>query len=282
MRMYISRSLIGALLSLAIGLAQNPTPAPISPPLQTRPAVLGSLESYVAYPAGAGVPYASASQLAKALGLGYLGGGNRLSLSIGSRVASFTVYPSEAQAVSGGGAWQRSGGIWVPLPLLARTLDLFYEVRGREIAVGLKPARLLGAVVTQSEGVERITLQLDRDVSARLLSDDRVGLVGVTGGEAEGVTINSVAYGLEVGLPGSGPARLYFLPRQVVVERGNPKGSRIPLVVIDPGHGGADPGTIQSGIREKDLTLNLAQTLRTLLAPSGIRVSLTRQGDQAH
>ncbi|NAW18918.1 N-acetylmuramoyl-L-alanine amidase, partial [Salmonella sp. hn-f5] len=91
--------------------------------------------------------------------------------------------------------------------------------------------------------------------------------------------INSVAYGLEVGLPGSGPARLYFLPRQVVVERGNPKGSRIPLVVIDPGHGGADPGTIQSGIREKDLTLNLAQTLRTLLAPSGIRVSLTRQGD---
>ncbi|ADH63921.1 cell wall hydrolase/autolysin [Allomeiothermus silvanus DSM 9946] len=281
MRMYISRSLIGALLSLAIGLAQNPTPAPISPPLQTRPAVLGSLESYVAYPAGAGVPYAPASQLAKALGLGYLGGGSRLSLSIGSRVASFTVYPSEAQAVSGGGAWQRSGGIWVPLPLLARTLDLFYEVRGREIAVGLKPARLLGAVVTQSEGVERITLQLDRDVSARLLSDDRVGLVGVTGGEAEGVTINSVAYGLEVGLPGSGPARLYFLPRQVVVERGNPKGSRIPLVVIDPGHGGADPGTIQSGIREKDLTLNLAQTLRTLLAPSGIRVSLTRQGDQA-
>lgn len=129
----------------------------------------------------------------------------RLSLSIGSRVASFTVYPSEAQAVSGGGAWQRSGGIWVPLPLLARTLDLFYEVRGREIAVGLKPARLLGAVVTQSEGVERITLQLDRDVSARLLSDDRVGLVGVTGGEAEGVTINSVAYGLEVGLPVAAP-----------------------------------------------------------------------------
>lgn len=284
MQMRIPRwGLTGVLVGLlATGLAQTPAPepTPAPPPPQTRPAVLGSLESYVAYPAGAGVPYASAPQLAKALGLGYLGGGGRLSLSAGSRVASFIVYSDEAQAVNNGGAWQRSGGIWVPLPRLARTLDLFYEVRGREVAVGLKPARLLGAVVTQSEGIERITLRLDRDVSARLLSDDWVGLVGVTGGEAERVTVNSASYGLEVGLPGSGPARLYFLPRQVVVERGSPKGSRIPLVVIDPGHGGADAGVIQSGLREKDLTLNLAQALRTLLAPSGVRVSLTRQGDQ--
>jgi len=265
----------GALVGLlAIGLAQT------SPPLQTRPAALGGLESYVAYPADAGVPYASAPQLAKALGLGYLEDGGRLSLSTGSRVASFVIYPDEAQAVGGGGAWRRLGGVWVPLPQLVRTLDLFYELRGREVVVGLKPARLLGVALTQTEGVERITLRLDRDVPARLLGDDRVGLVGVTGGEAEGVTLSSTPYGLEVGLPGSGPARLYFLPRQVVVERGSPQGSRIPLVVIDPGHGGADAGVIQSGVREKDLTLNLAQALRTLLASSGIRVRLTRQGDQ--
>ncbi|PZA06914.1 MULTISPECIES: N-acetylmuramoyl-L-alanine amidase [unclassified Meiothermus] len=275
MRMRIPRwGLMGALVGLAVGLAQTPVP------LQTRPLMLGSLQSYVAYPADAGVPYASAPQLAKALGLGYLEEGGRLSLSVGSRVASFTVYPSGAQAVAGEGAWQRSGGIWVPLPRLARLLDLSYEVRDDGVAVGLKPARLLGAVVTQSEGVERITLQLDRDVPARLLGDDRVGLVGVTGGGAEGVTTAPAVYGLEVGLPGSGPARLYFLPRQVVVERGNPKSSRVPLVVIDPGHGGTDSGFIQSGIREKDLTLNLAQTLRALLTSSGLRVSLTREGDQ--
>ena len=55
-----------------------------------------------------------------------------------------------------------------------------------------------------------------------------------------------------------------------------------PIVVIDAGHGGQDPGAVAvSGeVREKDLTLALARELRDLLVQRGrVRVAMTRDGD---
>lgn len=60
---------------------------------------------------------------------------------------------------------------------------------------------------------------------------------------------------------------------------GPPDNSR-PLVVIDAGHGGKDPGTVSGGRREKDLVLSLALALKDrLLKEGGIRVALTREDD---
>lgn len=56
-----------------------------------------------------------------------------------------------------------------------------------------------------------------------------------------------------------------------------------PLVVIDAGHGGHDPGAINpnNGWREKDVTLDMARALRDALLQTGrIRVALTRDDDQ--
>ena len=55
-----------------------------------------------------------------------------------------------------------------------------------------------------------------------------------------------------------------------------------PLVVIDAGHGGHDPGASgQRGEREKMITLSLALALRdALLADGHVRVALTRDGDR--
>ncbi|MEP3051645.1 MAG: N-acetylmuramoyl-L-alanine amidase [Erythrobacter sp.] len=53
-----------------------------------------------------------------------------------------------------------------------------------------------------------------------------------------------------------------------------------PLVVIDAGHGGRDPGAVGQGIQEKDVTLAIALALRDeLLREDGIRVALTRDDD---
>jgi len=55
------------------------------------------------------------------------------------------------------------------------------------------------------------------------------------------------------------------------------------VLVLDPGHGGADSGYVASGgVREKDVALMLAQKLRARLAERlpGVRVVLTREGDQ--
>lgn len=56
-----------------------------------------------------------------------------------------------------------------------------------------------------------------------------------------------------------------------------------PLVVIDAGHGGHDPGAInkENGRREKDVTLAIAQAIRDQLVRSGrVRVALTRDDDR--
>lgn len=55
-----------------------------------------------------------------------------------------------------------------------------------------------------------------------------------------------------------------------------------PLVVIDAGHGGHDPGALsaQAGVREKDVTLAVARAIRDELMKGGrVRVALTRDDD---
>lgn len=62
-----------------------------------------------------------------------------------------------------------------------------------------------------------------------------------------------------------------------------PDDARLPLVVIDAGHGGHDPGALSphSGKREKDITLALARAIRDDLVASGrVRVALTRSDDR--
>ena len=56
-----------------------------------------------------------------------------------------------------------------------------------------------------------------------------------------------------------------------------------PLVVIDAGHGGHDPGAVAptGGIREKDVTLSVARAIRDELLKGGrVRVALTREDDR--
>ncbi|WP_271077715.1 N-acetylmuramoyl-L-alanine amidase family protein [Aurantiacibacter sp. MUD61] len=53
-----------------------------------------------------------------------------------------------------------------------------------------------------------------------------------------------------------------------------------PLVVIDAGHGGPDPGTVGEDYYEKTIVLGLARALRDrLIEEGGIRVAMTREDD---
>ena len=56
-----------------------------------------------------------------------------------------------------------------------------------------------------------------------------------------------------------------------------------PLIIIDPGHGGSDPGTVsvtgQRVIYEKTQNLLLSLTLKAELLRNGFQVDLTRTGD---
>jgi N-acetylmuramoyl-L-alanine amidase len=51
------------------------------------------------------------------------------------------------------------------------------------------------------------------------------------------------------------------------------------IVVLDPGHGGGDPGAVANGVKEKDINLSTALKLESALKSKGIKVELTRRTD---
>ncbi len=51
------------------------------------------------------------------------------------------------------------------------------------------------------------------------------------------------------------------------------------VLVLDAGHGGSDPGAQRGFVKEKELTLAIAQKTRAKLAASGIKVIMTRSDD---
>jgi N-acetylmuramoyl-L-alanine amidase len=65
-------------------------------------------------------------------------------------------------------------------------------------------------------------------------------------------------------------------------DRLSPDAREVRTVIVDPGHGGADPGAIGvGGLREKDVTLRLSKLLSAKLRALGFRVVATREGDRS-
>lgn len=70
--------------------------------------------------------------------------------------------------------------------------------------------------------------------------------------------------------------------------RPNPGSSPLPsvprsnaVVVIDPGHGGADPGAVGiGGLRESEVVLDISRQVAALLKQQGVEAVLTRQRDE--
>jgi len=89
-----------------------------------------------------------------------------------------------------------------------------------------------------------------------------------------GVRPNVPAYVIRIPLP---VERAVDLPK---IE--GPDDASRPLVVIDAGHGGHDPGASGAGgLKEAQLTLSLARALRDeLVRRARVRIALTRDGDR--
>jgi N-acetylmuramoyl-L-alanine amidase len=56
--------------------------------------------------------------------------------------------------------------------------------------------------------------------------------------------------------------------------------SRTPVLVLDAGHGGSDTGAVRSGVKEKNLNLDIVKRLNTLLKGHKIKVYMTRTTDK--
>lgn len=75
------------------------------------------------------------------------------------------------------------------------------------------------------------------------------------------------------------PVEAATYPPQSYAYAGNALMGR--TIVLDPGHGGSDTGAIGSmGLKEKEVTLSIAQDLRSMLEKKGAKVILTRKNDR--
>ena len=160
----------------------------------------------------------------------------------------------------------------------------------------------------------RVVLDLDAPASyeLRLVDDPARLVVNVPGARFAATTTLTVADGLVQRVrfnPGPERAQVvldlavdriahrHFVlpaagerPDRIVVDimPAAPEGGALPaappastwVVVIDPGHGGLDPGAERDGIREKDIVLDVSRRLRELIdAAPGFTARLTRQRD---
>ena len=129
---------------------------------------------------------------------------------------------------------------------------------------------------TSDAPVVRIAFTLTGDQQVDIAPND-AGVV-LTVGNAQSTDAGRIGYGQTGGAPVVGSAASPEPgPSDAPWKFGPNPGSRV--IVIDPGHGGGDTGTQHNGLVEKDLTLDIAQRLRTLLAAQGWTVRMTRESD---
>ncbi|MCL2816770.1 MAG: peptidoglycan-binding protein, partial [Clostridiales bacterium] len=65
----------------------------------------------------------------------------------------------------------------------------------------------------------------------------------------------------------------------IVAQHNNISGGALPVIVLDPGHGGSDPGAVNGARMEKNDNLNMALAVRRNLQAQGQRVVMTRSTD---
>lgn len=190
-------------------------------------------------------------------------------------------------------------------PVLATTLD------AGTVASSVKPPQIVRIESWPGRDAARIVVVLDRPSAYRVgdellagsgapsifLDLDGVDLGSVprdsgSTGIVTRVRAESTTTGSRVSLDLGGQAwrRVFYMhePYRIVVDvASHPPGVKgrnartVARVVLDPGHGGKDAGAVgPAGVREKDVTLDIAHRVAPVLAEKGVQVVLTRDDDR--
>lgn len=158
------------------------------------------------------------------------------------------------------------------------------DERPNTAAVGSVRVRQIGSAAAPVVRVA-FTLRGDRRVDVTpaggaltiaVANQPEINLARTGNGQLGGATVAQSSAQSPAGPP---VAPIAPQPQSTPWKFGLPKGSENRIIVIDPGHGGADAGTAHNGLVEKNLTLDISLRLRTLLTAAGWNVRLTRDSD---
>jgi N-acetylmuramoyl-L-alanine amidase len=189
-----------------------------------------------------------------------------------------------------------------PLDLSAHGSELWIELARTRIAIpprplfGYETAPLVTVRAIESDGGSRIVVEVIGKADyaiARLKSRNEIVLRVATAGADPNIAAPMIVHDDAPRRPAPSVARPVAFapadnPRPVSLAQpvapanlndSNRQAGHF-LVMIDPGHGGYDPGTQSSaGALEKDLALQIATRLKAALEARGIRAELTRSTD---
>jgi len=126
-------------------------------------------------------------------------------------------------------------------------------------------------------GWSRMVLELARPLAvetAEMVTDDGGRVV------IRLAPVSAEAFAARSGAPESAVFALPDPVTDLIPPKRRQTGDRAVIVMLDPGHGGLDPGAERGGVVEADLMLSFARELRdTLLRSGGFEVFLTRDDD---
>ncbi|MEO6192831.1 MAG: N-acetylmuramoyl-L-alanine amidase [Thermoanaerobaculia bacterium] len=233
-----------------------------------------------------------------------IGPGNAI-ITVGDNIISLSQPPSRGE-----------GGLQVPVDFLKKTFGdllgyafewhpeisrLTIARRGnRELAVTLDVVHLQGMTTIVLQFPEEPRYQIDRSqpgaITVQMLSDQ---LTPPPAKEVQDPLVQAVVIGpqqVRIQLAAGAQAENYVLenPFRLVFDIHPTSSVDVPaqplertkrapgihLIVIDPGHGGAESGAVgPGGVMEKDLTLEFARELAGKLGRLGVQTLLTRNED---
>ncbi len=200
------------------------------------------------------------------------------------------------------------GKMLIPVKTVAEAAKANTDESGGNIVVNL-PQAILGTVSSdKTDQSDRIVLEVDRDVgfASRIEKNELIITLRFTNGSSAPYQVGGKyvdifdvkqnANKLEARIPIKpdfgfnvfAVAAAQGIPARVIVDVG-PRFTRLAValdsrpsvVVLDPGHGGADAGIVVGNLREKDITLSMARRIAAILAPRGVTIKYTRDADKA-
>jgi N-acetylmuramoyl-L-alanine amidase len=190
-------------------------------------------------------------------------------------------------------------------PALASSLDAGVTV------TSVKPPQIVRIESWPGRDAARVVVVLDRPAVYRIGDEVLAGtgsprtFIDLDGVDLGSVTRDAPATGIvtrvradatstgsrvSLDLDGHAWRRVFYMhePYRIVVDVArHPPGVKgrnartVTRVVLDPGHGGRDTGAVgPTGVKEKDVTLDVAHRVAPVLATEGVQVVLTRDDDR--
>jgi len=138
-----------------------------------------------------------------------------------------------------------------------------------------------GPELSATSSVKRVRLQQQNENTVVILVEPavgaRLGRISQPNPRLLSLEIRPPRRLIVVDPPNRTPIRT---PDPIIGRPNPPRNGRL-LVMLDPGHGGKDPGAIGiRGLREKDVILPIALRVATLLQQQGVQPVLTRNNDR--